>query len=129
MFALPLKNLSRQAELAVQGNVLGKVDSITTEFLNNSVSVGKIIKGTYGGSVINVLTRPTEFTFDGVELTKGKKKEKLHGGYMIVASAQGKFNIDPNGVVYNIELGYEIIKNMSLPEMEKNITEAGLSLS
>jgi hypothetical protein len=45
---------------------------------------------------------------------------------MIVGLDQGKFNIDPNGVIYNFERGYEI-KNMSLPEMEKNITEAGLS--
>jgi hypothetical protein len=135
MFALPLKNLSRQAELVVQGNILGKVDSITTEFRNNSVSVGKIIKGTYAGSIINVLTRPTEFTFDGVDLTKGENvilflyKEKMYGDYMIVASDQGKFNIDPNGVIFNFERGYDVIKNMSLPEVEKNITKAGLSPS
>jgi hypothetical protein len=128
MLGLSLKNLTHQAELIVQGNVLGKVDSITTEFLNNSVSVGKIIKGNYTGNMINVLTRPTQFTSEGVELTKGENvilflnKEKMYGGYIIVDA--GKFNIDPNGVVYNYGQTYEM-KNMSLPEMEKNITQAG----
>jgi hypothetical protein len=129
MFALSLKDLSHQAGLIVQGNVLGKVDSVTTEFQNNSVSVGKTLKGTYAGNTINVLTRPTQFTYDdGVELTKGQNvvlflnKDKMYDGYMIVD--QGKFNIDPNGVVYNIGQIYEM-KNMSLPEMENNITEAG----
>ena len=51
----------------------------------------------------------------------------MYAGYMIVASEQGKFNIDPTGVIFNFERGYDIIKNMSLPDMEKNITEAGLS--
>ena len=133
MFALPLKNLTHQAELVVQGQVLGKVDSVTTEFQNNSLSVGKTLKGDYADNTINVLTRPTQFTYDdGVELTKGENvilflyKEIMYGGYVIVD--QGKFNIDPNGVVYNIGQIYEM-KNMSLPEMEKNITEAGLSPS
>jgi hypothetical protein len=125
---LSLKNLSHQAELIVQGSVLGKNDSITTEFLNNSVSVGSVIKGTYAGSIINVLTHPTQFTSEGVELIKGEKvilflyKEKTYGDYMIVD--QGKFNIDPHGVVYNHGQSYEM-KNMSLPEMTNNITETG----
>jgi hypothetical protein len=129
MLGLSLKNLTHQAELVVQGSVLGKNDSITTEFLNNSVSVGSVLKGTYVGNTINVLTRPTQFTFDGgVELTKDENvvlflnKDKMYDGYMIVD--QGKFNIDPNGVVYNIGQIYEM-KNMSLPEMENNITKAG----
>ena len=45
-------------------------------------------------------------------------KGKLHGAYRIVASAQGIFNIDPKGVVYGREM-----KNMSVPEMENNITD------
>jgi hypothetical protein len=128
MFALSLEDLSHQAELVVQGNALGKVDSISTEFLNNSVSVGKIMKGNYAGGTINVLTRPTQFTSEGVDLIKGENvilflhKEKMFGNYMIVD--QGKFNIDPNGVVYNIGQIYEM-KNMSLAEMENNITKAG----
>lgn len=132
LYALSLEDLSRKAELIVKGEVLGKVESITTEFYNNSVSVDKVIKGTQAGNTINVLTRPSEFTSDGVVLTKGENvilflsKEKMYGGYIVVGLYQGKFNIDPNGVVYNYEYGYEI-KNMSLPEMEKNITEAGYS--
>lgn len=128
MFPLSLENLSRQAELVVQGKVLGKVESITTEFYNHSVSIGKIIKGAHAGNMINILTRPHEFASDGVDLAKGENvvlflnKEKIYDGY-ILDSDQGKFNIDPNGVVYNYGLGYEI-KNMSLPEIERNITEA-----
>jgi hypothetical protein len=132
-FGISLSRFTHQAELIIEGKILGKVESDTTEFLNNSLNVEKIIKGNYSGNTINVLTRPTQFTFDGgVELTKGENvvlflnKEKMHGGYMIID--KGKFNIDPNGVVYNIGQSYEI-KNMSLPEMEKNITEAGLSPS
>jgi hypothetical protein len=129
MFALSLKDLARQSELIIQGKVSGKVDSVTTEFLNHSVAVGKIMKGTYAGNTINVLTRPTQFTFDdGVELIKGENvilflnRDKMYDGYIIVD--QGKFNIDPNGVVYNFGQIYEM-KNMSLPEIENNITKAG----
>ena len=103
IFALSLEDLSRKAELIIEGEVLGK--------------------GTHAGNTINVLTRPSEFTFDGVVLTRGEnvilflKKEKMYGNYMVVFY-QGKFNIDPKGVVYGFE-----IKNMSLPEMEKNIAD------
>jgi hypothetical protein len=45
-------------------------------------------------------------------------KEKMYDGYSIVASYQGKININSKGVVYGFE-----IKNMSLPAMEKNIVE------
>ena len=38
--------------------------------------------------------------------------------YNVVGLFQGKFNIDPKGVVY----GYEI-KNMSVPDMEINIAD------
>jgi hypothetical protein len=62
LYALSLEDLSRQAELIVESEVLGKVESITTEFYNNSVSVEKVIKGTHAGNTINVLTRPSEFT-------------------------------------------------------------------
>ena len=72
MLALSLEDLSRQAELIVKGEVLGKVESITTEFYNNSVSVEKVIKGNHAGNTINVLTRPSEFTSDGVVLSKGE---------------------------------------------------------
>ena len=124
MLALSLEDLSRQAELIVKAEVLGKVESITTEFYNNSVSVEKVIKGNHAGNTINVLTRPSEFTSDGVVLSKGENvilflsKEKIYGNYMVVGLYQGKFNIDPKGVVY----GYEII-NMSVPEMENNIAD------
>ena len=37
---------------------------------------------------------------------------------MVVDLDQGKFDIDPKGVVYGFE-----IKNMSVPEMEKNIAD------
>ena len=103
---------------------MGKVESITTEFYNNSVSVEKVIKGNHAGNTINVLTRPSEFTSDGLELNKGEdvilflNKEKMYGGYMVVDLDQGKFDIDPKGVVYRYE-----IKNMSIPEMEKNIAD------
>jgi hypothetical protein len=113
-----LEALSRQAQLIVKGEVLGKVESITTEFYNNSVSIEKVIKGSYTGDTINILTRPSEFTSDGVDLNKGENvilflnKEKMYGGYMIVGLYQGKFNIDPRGIVYNYE-----IKNLSVPEM------------
>ena len=124
MLALSLEDLSRQAELIVKGEVLGKVESITTEFYNNSVSVEKVIKGNHAGNTINVLTRPSEFTSDGVVLSKGENvilflsKEKIYGNYTVVGLPQGKFNIDPKGVVY----GYEII-NMSVSEMENNIAD------
>jgi hypothetical protein len=129
MFGISLSRFIHQAELIIEGKILGKVESDTTEFLNNSISVEKIIKGNYSGNTINVLTRPTQFTFDdGVDLTKGENvilflnKDKVYDGYIIVD--QGKFNIDPNGVVYDIGQSYEM-KNLSLPEMEKNITETG----
>jgi hypothetical protein len=44
MLALSLEALLRQAQLIVKGEVLGKVESITTEFYNNSVSIEKVIK-------------------------------------------------------------------------------------
>ena len=123
VMALSLEDLSRQAELIVQGKVLGKVESITTEFYNNSISVEKVIKGNHAGNTINILTRPSEFTFDNVVLTKGENvilflnKEKMYGNYMVMFD-QGKFNIDPKGVVFGFE-----IKNMSVPAMEKNIAD------
>ena len=45
-------------------------------------------------------------------------KENRYDGYTIIGSYQGKIGIDPKGVVYGLE-----IKNMSVPEMEKNIAE------
>ena len=47
-----------------------------------------------------------------------QSKENRYGGYTIIALYQGKINIDPKGVVYGFE-----IKNMSLPAMEKNISD------
>jgi hypothetical protein len=41
----------------------------------------------------------------------------MYGNYIVVFD-QGKFNRDPKGVVYGFE-----IKNMSVPEMEKNIAD------
>ena len=67
LFPLSLENMTHHAELIIQGKVLGKVESVTTEFYNNSVSVDKIFKGKYIGSIINVLTRPSEFSSEGVE--------------------------------------------------------------
>lgn len=124
MFGLSLSHLAHQAELIVEGKVLGKVESVTTEFYNNSVSVGKVIKGNHTGNMINILTRPSEFTSDGVVLSKGENvilflyNEKMYGGYMVVGLYQGKFEIDPKGVVYGLE-----INNMSVPETEKKIAD------
>ena len=56
MFGVSLSHLAHQAELIIEGKVLGKVESDTTEFLNNSIGVEKVIKGNYTGNTINVLT-------------------------------------------------------------------------
>lgn len=121
MFALSLSHLAHQAELIIEGKVIGKVESDTTEFVNNSISVEKVIKGNYSGNTLNVLIQPTS---EAVELGKGEhlilflSKENRYNGYTIIASYQGIIGIDPKGVVYGFE-----IKNMSVPEMEKNIAE------
>jgi hypothetical protein len=120
-FGVSLSRLSHEAEMIIQGKVLGKVESDTTEFLNNSISVEKVIKGNYSDKTLNVLT---EQGSEAVDLGKGEHlilflaKEKMYNGYSIIGSYQGKIGIDPKGVVY----GY-IIKNMSVPEMENNITD------
>lgn len=121
MFGVSLGRLSHEAELIIEGKVLGKVESDTTEFLNDSIGVGKVIKGNYNGNTLNVLT---ERTSDAVELGKGEhlilflSKLNRYDGYTIVGSYQGKIDIDPKGIVYGLE-----IKNMSVPVMEKNIAE------
>jgi hypothetical protein len=122
MFGVSLSHLAHQADLIVEGKVLGKVESDTTEFLNNSIGVEKIIKGNHTGSTINVLTQQMS---ESVELGKGEhlilflSKENRYDGYTIIASYQGKMYIDPKGVVYG---GLEI-KNMSVPEIENNIAD------
>jgi hypothetical protein len=45
MLGVSLGHLAHQAELIIEGKVLGKVESTTTEFINNSLSVAKVIKG------------------------------------------------------------------------------------
>jgi hypothetical protein len=121
MFGTSLSRLAHQAELIIEGKVLGKVESDTTEFLNNSISVEKLIKGNHSGNTLNVLT---ERTSEAVELEKGEllilflSKENRYDDYTIIASYQGKIGIDAKGVVYGFE-----IKNMSVPEMEKNIAD------
>ena len=68
MFGLSLGQLSHQAELIIEGKVLGNVESATTGFQNNSLTVEKVIKGNYAGNTINVLVHPTS---DAVEMGKG----------------------------------------------------------
>lgn len=121
MFALSLSHLAHQAELIIEGKVIGKVESDTTEFVNNSISVEKVIKGNYSGNTLNVLIQPTS---EAVELGKGEhlilflSKENRYDDYTIIGYYQGKIDIDPKGVVYGLE-----IQNMSVPEMEKNIAD------
>jgi hypothetical protein len=121
MLGLSLSHLAHQAELIIEAKVLGKVESDTTEFLNNSISVEKIIKGNYSGNTLNVLT---EQTSEAVELEKGEhliiflSKENRYDDYTIIGSYQGKMDIDPKGLVYGLEM-----KNMTVAEMEKNIKD------
>ena len=59
MFGISLSRLAHQAELIIEGKVLGKVESVTTEFVNDSIGVEKVIKGNYKGNILNVLIQPT----------------------------------------------------------------------
>lgn len=121
MIGVSLSHLAHQADLIIEGRVLGKVESDTTEFLNNSIGVEKVIKGNYTGNTINVLT---EQMSESLELGKGEhlilflSKENRFDDYTIIGSYQGKMEIDPKGVVYGLE-----IKNMTAPEMENNIAD------
>ncbi len=117
-----LGDLSRQAQLIILGNVSDEKDG-TTELLNHLVSIGKVIKGTYAGNTINVPSHTPPFE-DDVDLTKGEEvnlflyKEKMYGGQYMAVGMQGKYDIDPNGVVH----GYNI-KDMSVGDLQKNITD------
>ncbi len=119
---LAMEDLSRQAQLIILGNVSDKQLG-DAGLINYTVSIGQIIKGTYAGNTINVLSQPTEFVEDAVDLTKGEKvilflyKEKMYGGQYAVVGMQGKYDIDSNGVVH----GYNI-NDMSVPDFEKNVT-------
>ena len=57
MFGVSLGRLSHEAELIIEGKVLGKVESDTTEFLNDSIGVGKVIKGNYNGNTLKCTNR------------------------------------------------------------------------
>lgn len=125
LIGLSLEDLSHQSELIISGTVLDEKPA-NDGLVNHSLSIQKIIKGNYTGSSISVFSQP-EFVEDAVNLTKGEKvilflyKERMYGGqYAVVGMLNGKYVIDPNGLVH----GYDIPKPMTLADFEKNITDS-----
>lgn len=120
MIGLTLEDLSHQSELIISGTVLDE-KLANQGLVNHSLSIEKVIKGNYSSTTINIVSQP-DFVEDAVNLTRGERvilflyKEKTYGEqYAVVGMMQGKYDIDPNGLVH----GYNIPKGTSLAVIEE----------
>jgi len=125
LVGLSLEHLSRQSELVISGTVVDE-KLANQGLVNHSLSVEKIIKGNYTSRFINVFSQP-DFVEDAVKLTKGEKvilflyKERMYDGqYAVVGMLNGKYEIDPNGLIH----GFNLPKAMTMTDFEKNITDS-----
>jgi hypothetical protein len=120
LVGLSLADLLHQSDVIILGNVTDKKLSFHG-LLNHTISIDKIINGTYSGNTINVFGQVPEVVEDAVDLKKGERvilflyKEKNYDGQYAVVGTQGKYDVDSNGRVH----GYNLPRIMSVATLEK----------
>jgi hypothetical protein len=133
---LPFEELIRQAELIVLGVVLDEKlaapGTASAGLENHTISVEKVLKGTYNTSKVGVITE-SEIMEDSPQFNVGERtilflyQKPLFGDkpsgndYTVVNLLQGKYDVDDNGQVGGLDLG---VNGMSIVDFEKKITNA-----
>jgi hypothetical protein len=135
LLVVPLDQLSREAELIILGHVMDEKNmwesSVGAAFENHTVSVEKVLKGSYNGSSVGVITEsqmikdsPNFKRIEQVILFLYKKPlfvDKPSGNdYTLVLYSQGKYEVTDSGLVDEID----IVSNITLADFENKITDA-----
>jgi len=138
--ALTFEELSRQAELIILGVVLDeKLAAPGTEgagLQNHTMSIEKVLKGTYNGSKVGVIAE-SEIMEDSPQFNVGERsilflyQKPLFGGkpsgndYTVVNLLQGKYDVDDNGLTGGLVRGSDVfVNNISIADFEKKISDA-----
>jgi hypothetical protein len=134
LLLVPFDQLSREAELIIIGHVLDEKlmweGSVGAALENHTVSVEKVLKGTYNGNRIGVITEaqvikdsPKFKQNEQVILFLYKKPlfvDKPSGNdYTLVHYSQGKYEVTDNGLVG----GLDIDSNITIADFENKITD------
>jgi hypothetical protein len=112
LLGLPFEELSRQAELIILGVVLdeklAEPGTVGAGLENHTISVEKLIKGTYNGSTVSVITE-SQIMEDSPKFKHGERtilflyQKPLFGDkpsgndYTVVNQLNGKYDVDDNG--------------------------------
>jgi len=139
LMGLTFEELLLQAELIILGVVLDEKlagpGTTGPGLENRTVSVEKVIKGTYAGNTVNVISE-SEIYEDSPKFKQGDRvilflyQKPLFGNkpsgndYAIVNSLQGQYGVDDNGLVSGLVSGDVFVNDMTIAGFEKKITDA-----
>ena len=137
---LSFEELSQQAELVILGNVLNQditgAGTAGVGLENRTVSVERVLKGTYNGSTVGVISE-SQIAEDSPKFKQGERvilflyKKQLFGNkpsgndYTVVNYLQGKYEIDDKGLTGGLVSGTDTFSgSITIDAFQKKINEA-----